>query len=316
MKNKKNVRVGSWVMALVVVTVLTGCVEFVPELPPMAPPDLGNAPVDAEIRATGPVRQMVEPIRMNVEVVVDETRDVVWWRSLSDAEKAALRDAAAAQRKSIEAQLAMSGIVKLDPQLKVQSENEKKRKDGYCLRVKLQPWSNPQQGGQGWVHRDWVVIQAATGTPVREHGTRGLGLLYGAGYDSGRRAETVSIGGREVQKHFPASELEQIVARVLQDGHRLPVPSVTRTWANGRYVEVSLTDTETELRNHQIVTIYEQDRKSVGSPLDIPVGYGIVLTHEGDPSFRIEKEGRQGARAILEMYNPASGRVKIGQGVK
>ena len=307
MKNEKNVRAGNWVMALAVAMVLTGCMEFVPELPPMAPPDLGNVSVDAEIRATGPVRQMVEPIRMNVEVVVDETSDVVWWRSLSDAEKTAMRDAAAAQRKSLEAQLAMSGIVKPDPQLKVLSENEKKRKDGYCLRVRLRPLSNPQQGGQGWVLRDSVVVRAATGAPVR---------LNGAAFDSGRGAETISIGGREVQRNFPTSDLEQILSRVLQDGHRLPVPSVTRTWANGRYVEVSLTDTETKLRNHQIVTVYELDRKSVGRPLDIPVGHGIVLVHEGDPSFKIEKGNRTGAHAILEMYNPTSGQVKVGHGVK
>ena len=91
---------------------------------------------------------------------------------------------------------------------------------------------------------------------------------------------------------------------------------MTRTWANGRYVEVSLTDTETNLRNHQIVTIYKLDRKLMEQPQDIPVGYGIVLDHEGDPSFRIEKDDRKGARAILEMYNPASGQMKVGHGVK
>lgn len=105
------------------------------------------------------------------------------------------------------------------------------RKDGYCLRVKLQPWSNPEQGGQGRVFRHWEVIRAATGTPVREGGAGGA---WGAGFASGRGEDTVSIGGREVQRHFPASELEQILAKALRNGHRLPVPSVTRTWANGR----------------------------------------------------------------------------------
>ena len=90
-------------------------------------------------------------------------------------EKASLRDAAVAQRKSIEAQLALSRVVRLDPELKVLSENEEKRKDGYCLRVKLQPWSNPEQGGQGRVFRHWEVIRAATGTPVREGGAEGRG---------------------------------------------------------------------------------------------------------------------------------------------
>ena len=64
--------------ALVMTSVLTGCMEFLPELTYVDPPDLMKVPMDVGVRATSPVRQVVEPIRMSVEVVVNETSDVAW----------------------------------------------------------------------------------------------------------------------------------------------------------------------------------------------------------------------------------------------
>ena len=78
MKNEKKVWAGRWVGALVMTSVLTGCMEFLPELTYVDPPDLMKVPMDVGVRATSPVRQVVEPIRMSVEVVVNETSDVAW----------------------------------------------------------------------------------------------------------------------------------------------------------------------------------------------------------------------------------------------
>jgi len=212
----------------------------------VAPPDLVNASVDAPVRTTGPVSQKVEPIRMNVEVVVDEKSDAAWWQSLSAEDKAAMRDAVASLRKSLEEQLAKSDVVSFDPQMKMLSEKEKQRDDGYWLRVELAPWANPGQNGQGWVSLHWTLSQSATGAEVRgvragtgltaavmmEEVFRAAGMrgALGADMDSGRDQETVSIRGREVPKSFSALELERVLSRTLRDGHRLPVPSVTRTW--------------------------------------------------------------------------------------